>query len=130
VRIDKFCWTIRLFKTRSLAADAIKNKKVMVNAALCKASRELKPGDKIQVKKNNIAFEYKVLQFPKNRVGAKLVAEYVQDITPSEEMQKFELLKAQYKLGRDRGLGRPTKKDRRELDDFMDDFDDWEDWEE
>lgn len=125
MRIDKYLWCIRVYKTRSLAAAQIKLDKVWVNEELAKASRSVKEGDVIKVRKGPIHFSYKVLSFPKTRVGAKLLAEYVADITDAEELKKLEILRLQYRDQRRKGLGRPTKKERRDLDDFTSlDFDD------
>lgn len=118
MRIDKYLWCIRVYKTRSLAASQCKLEKVWVNDAPCKASRELKAGEIVKVRKGPIHFSYEVLAFPPARLGAKLVHGYARDVTPDEEKQKMEIIRMQFKLERQRGLGRPTKKERRELDDY------------
>ncbi len=118
MRIDKFLWCIRVFKTRTLAASQCKLDKVWVNAELIKASRELKIGDVIRIRKGPIHFSYQVISFPHTRVGAKLVSTYSMDVTPEDEMKKLEIIRLQYKNDRQRGLGRPTKKERRDLDDY------------
>ena len=120
MRVDKYLWCLRIFKTRTLAASHCKNDKVWVNSELVKASRELKLGDVIQVRKGPIHFKYKVVDFPKARIGAKLVADFMQDCTELEEREKLEKLKVQQKALPYFGIGRPTKKDRRMLDDFLD----------
>tara|TARA_B100000780_G_scaffold166400_1_gene116454 strand:- start:125 stop:529 length:405 start_codon:yes stop_codon:yes gene_type:complete len=125
-RIDKYLWCIRVFKTRSLATHAVKNNKVLVNKEAVKPAREVKPGDIIQVRKQNIWYKYKVLATLKNRVGAKLVADYREDITPAEELHKLEMLRIRIMQDRPKGMGRPTKKDRRDMDDFRDDWSDWD----
>ncbi len=126
MRIDKFLWCIRAFKTRSIAAANCKAEKVWVNGELIKASREVKLGDTIKIRKGPIHFSFKCLQFPTSRVGAKLVSTFVLDVTEKEELDKLERMRLQASMDRPRGLGRPTKKDRRELDDFFDIFDDEE----
>jgi ribosome-associated heat shock protein Hsp15 len=118
MRIDKYLWSIRVYKTRSLAASQCKLEKVWVNEATCKASREIKTGDVIKVRKGPIHFSYEVLALPPARLGAKLVAGYAKDVTAPEELHKMEIIRMQFKLERQRGLGRPTKKERRELDDY------------
>ena len=123
MRIDKFLWCVRLFKTRSLATEQVKLGKVLSRNEELKPSKELKIGEEIQIKRGPVVFSYKVLAFPKARQGAKLVSAYLQETTTEEEKRKWLLLQEQLKLTRDRGTGRPTKKDRREMDNFMDWFD-------
>jgi ribosome-associated heat shock protein Hsp15 len=120
MRVDKYLWCIRVFKTRTIAANQCKNEKVWVNGELIKASRELKLGDVVQVRKGPIHFRYEVLNFPKARLGAKLVMDYMKECTQSSELEKLEQLKLQQKAMPYFGIGRPTKKDRRMLDDFLD----------
>lgn len=128
MRIDKFLWCIRVYKTRTLAADQVKANKVWINNELVKSSREVKLGDILKVRKGAIHFSYRVVEMPKTRQGAKLVPLYAMDITPDEEKLKLEHLRMQYHDYGRRGLGRPTKKERRELDEFTDfDFDHDED---
>lgn len=119
MRIDKFLWCVRYFKTRSIAAEAIKKNRVKVNGEIVKASREVNPSDRITVRKEQIDYEFEVLQLPKSRMGAKLVPLYIIDRTPKEELEKLELRKLDQMYYREKGEGRPTKKDRRALDDFM-----------
>jgi len=127
MRIDKYLWCIRVFKTRTLAAANCKAEKIWVNNELIKASREVKTGDVIKVRKGPIHFSFKVVAFPTSRVGAKLVSTYCADVTEAAEIEKMERIKLQMQMDRPRGLGRPTKKDRRELDDFFElDLDDEE----
>ena len=126
MRIDKFLWCVRYHKTRSVATEACKQGKIRVNNALVKPSKEVFATDKIQVRKNQINYELEVLDVPKSRVGAKLVNLYINDITPKEELEKRELLKYSQDYYRKKGTGRPTKKDRRELDDWFDPEDDQE----
>ncbi len=123
MRIDKFLWCVRLFKTRSLATEQVKLGKVLSKNEELKPSKELKIGEEIQIKRGPVVFSYKVLAFPKMRQGAKLVSAYLQETTNEEEKRKWLLLQEQLKLTRERGTGRPTKKDRREMDSFMDWFD-------
>lgn len=120
MRVDKFLWCVRYFKTRSIATEACKQGKIRINDAIIKPSREVYPTDKIQVRKNQINYLVEVLDTPKSRVGPKLVNLYVNDITPKEELEKRELLKYSQDYYRKKGTGRPTKKDRRELDDWFD----------
>lgn len=120
MRIDKFLWCIRIYKTRSLAASQCKLNKVWVNSEFTKASRELKEGDDIRVRKGPLHFTYKVLSFPKSRVGAKLVSTHIADITSPDELRKLEIIRLQFKNDRQRGLGRPTKKERRDIDEYTD----------
>ena len=123
MRIDKFLWCVRLFKTRSLATEQVKLGKVLSKNEELKPSKELKIGEEIQIKRGPVVFSYKVLAFPKARQGPKLVSAYLQETTNEEEKRKWLLLQEQLKLTRERGTGRPTKKDRREMDSFMDWFD-------
>ena len=120
MRVDKFLWCVRYYKTRSIATEACKQGKVRVNDAIVKPSREVYPTDKISVRKNQINYQIEVLDLPKSRVGAKLVNLYINDLTPKEEFEKLELLKYSQDYYRKKGTGRPTKKDRRELDEWFD----------
>ncbi len=118
MRVDKYLWCIRYFKTRSIATKACKEGKVRVNGNLIKPSREIYPMDKITIRKNQINYELAVLDTPDNRIGAKLVDIYRKDTTPKEALQKLDLLKYSKDYYRKKGAGRPTKKDRRDLDDW------------
>lgn len=120
MRIDKYLWCVRKFKTRSLASDAIKKNRVYSNDELVKASREVKVGDKLSFRKDGVLYSIEVLDIPKSRVGAKLVPELIRDITPQDELEKANFIQLMHKLSRPRGTGRPTKKERRDLDDFID----------
>ena len=124
MRIDKFLWCVRYFKTRSLAAEAIKKGHVSVNGQSAKASREVFPTDKIILRKDQINYEMIVLDLPPNRVGAKLVDMYIKDTTPKESFDHLELLKLAKQHYRTKGQGRPTKKDRRDIEDYVDEPDD------
>jgi len=119
MRVDKFLWCIRIFKTRSIATEAVKKGHVSVNNQQAKASRDVFAGDKIQVRKDQINYMYTVLDVPQNRVGAKLVDMYRKDETPAEAFEHLELLKLAKEHYRLKGDGRPTKKDRREIDGYL-----------
>lgn len=120
-RIDKYLWAVRLFKTRSLAANMVKTGKVMVAGEPVKASKELKIGDQFSIKKNTAVFTYEVVDLLEKRVGAKLVVDYLRDLTPQEELEKFEAYQLAQKEFRDAGFGKPTKKDRRNINKFLKD---------
>lgn len=123
MRADKFLWHVRLFKTRSLASEACRKNQVQVDGTTVKASREIKQGDKIRLRRFQVFFEFLVLDIPKSRVGAKLVPLYLKNITPPEEIERMELMR----LSRATYVnayreGRPTKKDRRDMDGFTEDW--------
>lgn len=118
-RIDKFIWAVRLFKTRSMAANQCKTNKILVNNEAVKASRSLKVGDVVSVKKNGALFSYKVLDLLEKRVGAKLVADYIVDITPAAEIEKYKIYLAAQQSYRENGMGKPTTKERRALEKFI-----------
>jgi ribosome-associated heat shock protein Hsp15 len=122
VRLDKYLWAVRVFKTRSDAADAIRNNRVLVNDAYAKPSREVKQGDVIAVKKQPVTYQYKVLEIVSSRQGAKNVPQYCLNITPQEELDKLTIPRETVFVFRERGTGRPTKKERREIDALMDGF--------
>jgi len=131
VRIDKWLWAVRLFKTRTLAADACKSGKVIVQNVQVKPSRNVKVGDVVSIKRNPILFSFKVLALSENRMNAKLVAGFVENVTTTDQLELIELAKLAGQAGRDRGTGRPTKKERRDLDEFteptfMDEEGDWD----
>jgi hypothetical protein len=135
VRIDKWLWAVRVFKTRSLATDACKMNRVSINGQLTKPSRLVKEGDVISVRKPPIEYSFKVLRILNNRVGAKLVPEYMENVTPKEQYDILELQRLSRFVDRAKGLGRPTKKDRRDMESFIEDMPagmelfDWdEDW--
>jgi len=119
MRVDKYLWCIRYFKTRSIATKACKEGKVRVNGSIIKPSREIYPTDTISVRKNQVNYELIVLDTPKSRLGAKLVDIYRKDVTPEETLQKLDLLKYSKDYYRKKGTGRPTKKDRRDIDDWF-----------
>ena len=119
VRIDKWMWATRIFKTRTIALEACKKNRIMVNDMPAKPSRMVKAGDIVQIRKPPITYTFKVLDVTSNRVGAKLVPQYLENITPPEQYELLELQKISGFVDRARGSGRPTKKERRELDDFF-----------
>jgi ribosome-associated heat shock protein Hsp15 len=116
VRIDKYLWAIRQYKTRTMAGDACRGGKVKLNGQPVKASRELKIGDIIEVSTPGLIKKIKVTELLSNRVGAPKVAEYMQDLTPQEAIDKAALIRQTNYEKRDRGLGRPTKRDRRDIE--------------
>ena len=118
IRIDKWMWATRIFKTRTIALEACKKNRIMVNDLPAKPSRMIRIGDIVQVRKPPITYSFKVLDITSNRVGAKLVPLYLENITPPEEYELLELQKISGFVDRVRGTGRPTKKERRDLDDF------------
>jgi ribosome-associated heat shock protein Hsp15 len=120
MRVDKYLWCVRYFKTRSIATTACKKGQVKINGVAVKPSRDVYATDKIEVRKNQINYIIEVLDLPPSRVGAKLVSIYLTDITPKENLEKLDLLKYSKDYYRKKGSGRPTKKDRRELDDWFD----------
>ena len=129
-RIDKWMWAVRIFKTRTIAAEACKKGRISINGALAKAARPVKPGDVIQVRKPPVTYSFKVLQPIEKRVGAKLVAEMMENVTTPEQYELLEMSKISGFVDRARGTGRPTKKDRRSMEEFItpeyfgdDDFD-------
>ncbi|MDR1342428.1 MAG: RNA-binding S4 domain-containing protein [Prevotellaceae bacterium] len=119
LRVDKWLWCIRACKTRSEAAEACRSGRVRVNEVEAKASRELKVGDTVSFRKSPITCTYKVIGFPKSRVAAKLVAEFADDQTPQAERDKLHVDRLTIFVQREKGTGRPTKKDRRQLDFLM-----------
>ena len=116
MRIDKFLWCVRLFKTRSLAADHVRSDKVLMHDIPVKTSREVKLGDEIMVKRHGYNQTFQVIDIPRSRVGAKLVKDFLEDTTAKDERDKKEFLQMARNMSRQKGLGRPTKKDRRDLD--------------
>ncbi|MEZ4841052.1 MAG: RNA-binding S4 domain-containing protein [Flavobacteriaceae bacterium] len=124
MRLDKYLWAIRYFKTRNQATEACKKGHVRVNASVAKPSKEIFSGENITVRKNQINYDLEVLDLPPNRVGPKLVDLYRKDTTPPEAFEKVEMLKYSKDYYRKKGTGRPTKKDRRDIDDFVEDSDD------
>ena len=120
VRIDKWMWATRIFKTRTIASDACKMSRVLVNGTNVKPSRMIKVGDVIQVRKPPVTYSFKVLALTDKRMGAKLVPGYMENITTPDQYEILEMNKISGFVNRARGMGRPTKKERRELEQFTD----------
>jgi ribosome-associated heat shock protein Hsp15 len=118
MRIDKYLWCTRYFKTRSIATEACKKGHVKINNKPVKPSKDIFNGEKITVRKNQINYQLEVIDIPKNRIGAKLVDLYRKDLTPKHAFDNQELLKFAKDYYRKKGEGRPTKKDRRDIEDF------------
>ena len=118
MRIDKFLWCVRLFKTRGISNEAVRSGKVLIAGLSVKASREVKKGEEITIKRHGFDESIEIIDVPKNRVAAKLLSDLIKDTTKDEEIQKREFLRLARNVTRKKGLGRPTKKDRRDLDDF------------
>lgn len=118
MRIDKFLWSVRFYKTRTLAADEIKKNRVSIGENAVKSSKEVKNGDIIKIRKNQIDYKIKVIDIPKSRVGAKLVSIYVIDMTEKDQYEILAMRKSSQDYYRQKGIGRPTKKDRRDMDDY------------
>lgn len=135
-RIDKWMWAARIFKTRTIAAEACKKGRISINGSQVKPARMVKPGDVVQVRKPPVTYSFKVLQAIEKRVGAKLVPEIMENVTTPDQNELLEMSKISGFVDRARGTGRPTKKERRDLDEFfmpeyLDDFDfDFDDEEE
>lgn len=119
VRVDKFLWAMRIYKTRTIAADACKNGRIKLNGIEVKPSRSFHAGDVFTVRKGAITYTYRILQLCEHRLGAKLVPDYLRDETPQEQLELLELARIAGNGNRDRGTGRPTKKDRREIESFI-----------
>ncbi len=132
IRIDKWLWAVRLFKTRSLAAEACKKGKVLVKGSPAKPSRNIKIGDIIQVKRPPVLYSFEVLALSENRMNAKLVPDFMRNVTTPDQLELIELGKLAGNMGRAKGTGRPTKKERRDLDQFIDPafIDDGFEWDE
>lgn len=129
VRIDKWLWAVRLFKTRSIAIDACKKGRITIKGIVIKPSRMVKIGDIIEVRRPPVTYSFEVLNLSENRMGAKLVPDFMKDVTAPSQLEILELSKISGFVDRARGTGRPTKKDRRELEQFTEDhsfFDDWD----
>lgn len=129
-RLDKWLWAVRIFKTRTLAAEACKNGRVQINGAQSKPARMVKEGDTVSVRKPPVTYTFRVLQAIEKRVGARLLPEIVENITEPAQYEILEMSRISGFVSRAKGLGRPTKKDRRDIDEFtapMYGFDDWDD---
>ncbi len=127
MRIDKYLWCVRYYKTRSIATQACQKGHITVNGQQAKPSREVFPSDRITVRRDQINYILTVLDIPANRVGPKLVDIYRKDETPAEAFEHLELLRLSKEHYRAKGTGRPTKKDRRDIDDYSDDFTEFDD---
>jgi len=121
MRIDKFLWSVRFYKTRTIATEEIKKNRVSIGENVVKSSKEVKNGDVIKMRKNQIDYKIKVIDIPKSRIGAKLVPNYVVDMTEKEQYEILALRKSSQDYYRQKGIGRPTKKDRRDMDDYSSD---------
>lgn len=130
-RIDKWLWAARIFKTRSLAADACKNGRVTMNGVSVKPSRTVKVGETVSVRKPPVTYSFKILQAIEQRVGAKLLPDVYENVTPADQYELLEMTRISGFVNRARGTGRPTKKERRSLDAFvgpsLEGFDGWDD---
>ena len=120
VRIDKYLWAIRVFKTRGDATDACKGNKVRIGGSPAKPSKEVKPGEIIEIQKGTVRYSYRVIRLLENRVGAQLVPDYAENLTPQSELDKLRAPVETFFIRRDRGSGRPTKKDRRAMEHLWD----------
>jgi ribosome-associated heat shock protein Hsp15 len=119
MRIDKYLWCIRVFKTRSIATTACKKGQIKIDAKSVKPSRDIFGGELMVIRKNQINYQIKALNLPESRVGAKLLDQYRKDVTPKEAFEKTDLLKFAKDYYRKKGAGRPTKKDRRDIDNYQ-----------
>lgn len=123
VRIDKFLWSVRIYKTRSIASEACVKGRIIINNIQVKPSRIVLKSEIITVRKPPVMFTYRVIELLENRVSAKLVSNYIEDLTPEQEKIKLDIRHAGFSGYREKGSGRPTKKERRSLDRLTDDFD-------
>lgn len=118
VRIDKWIWAVRIFKTRTIAAEACKKGRVMINDVVVKPSRTVKVGDTVKVRKPPVTYSFRVLALTENRLGAKLVPDYMENITPKSELDMLDIVRIAGFVDRRKGLGRPTKREGRQLEEF------------
>lgn len=128
VRLDKWLWAVRLFKTRTIAIEACKKGRVSIKGMPVKASRMIKIGDIIEVRKPSVTYSFEVLQLSERRMGAKLVPDFMKNVTDPSQLEILELTRLSGYEGRARGTGRPTKKERRDLEQFTDEYSFFEDW--
>lgn len=128
VRIDKWLWAVRIFKTRTIAADACKKNRVAIGNSNLKPSKMIKVGDVIDVRRPPVTYSFQVLGLSDKRMGAKLVPDFMKNVTSVEALEILEMEKMSGFVDRARGTGRPTKKDRREIEDFTEDISFFEDW--
>jgi len=124
VRIDKWMWATRIFKTRTIATEACKKNRISIGGIHVKPSRMIKTGEIVEIRKPPVTFSFKVLALTENRMGAKLVPQYLENVTPPEQYELLEMKKISGFVDRAHGLGRPTKKERRDLEEFIN-FDDF-----
>jgi len=122
VRIDKWLWAVRIFKTRTAASETCKKGRVLIGGTAVKPSRNIRVGEVIKVRKPPVTYSFKVLGLAEKRMGARLVSEYMENVTPPEQYELLELNRISGFVDRQRGTGRPTKKERRDLDQFADDI--------
>lgn len=122
VRIDKWLWAVRLFKTRGDVAEACRSNRVTVNGATVKPSREVRAGEVVAVRKMPVVYSFRILELVANRQPARNVPRYIEDVTPQSELDKLEMARAGAFAVRDRGMGRPTKKERRDIEELLADF--------
>lgn len=128
VRIDKWLWAVRIFKTRTIAADACKKNRIAIGNSILKPSKMIKVGDVIDVRRPPVTYSFEVLGLSDKRMGAKLVPDFMKNVTSVEALEVLEMEKMSGFVDRARGTGRPTKKDRREMEDFTEDISFFEDW--
>lgn len=129
VRVDKWVWAMRIYPTRSRATEACHKGRVTINGVVAKPSKTVKPGDKVGVRKPPVTFTYEVLQVTENRLGAKKVPDYMVDVTTPDQKSLLDMARIGGFINRQKGLGRPTKRDAREIDHFTEEFSsDWEDF--
>ena len=121
-RVDKWLWAVRVFKTRTVATDACKKGRVMIDGVAVKPSRTVKPGDVVQVRKSPVTYSFKVLAVTQNRLGAKLVPDYMENVTPRSQLDLLDVVKISGFIDRRKGLGRPTKREGRELQEFTEQY--------
>lgn len=122
VRVDKWLWAVRVFKTRTVATEACKKGRVMIDGVAVKPSRTVKPGDVVQVRKPPVTYSFKVLAVTQNRLGAKLVPDYMENVTPRSQLDLLDVVKISGFIDRRKGLGRPTKREGRELQEFTEQY--------
>jgi ribosome-associated heat shock protein Hsp15 len=123
IRIDKFLWSVRIYKTRSIASEACRKGRIIINNIQVKPSKSVFKDEIITVKKLPVIYTYRVIEPLENRISAKLVSNFIEDLTSEEEKKKLEIRHAGFVGYREKGTGRPTKKERRNLDNYIDDFD-------
>ncbi len=119
MRIDKFLWCVRVYKTRTMATEACRNGRLSINGQVVKPAREVAANEIIEIKLHAYTRTIKIVDLPKSRVGAKLLSDYIIELTPDEEFKKLDLIRERLVFQRPKGTGRPTKKERRELDNWM-----------